>query len=163
MKTYQFILATLLISLFTFSVGLHRGRNDIEIVEVRVDSVVYDTIVMREVSSVRDTIVEVRSELLTQVLRDTITREVVRVDTIEVIVPMREYIFDEPNLYKATIRGYGVTLEEMEFYPQTIHKTQVQTIKPKRWVLSVGIGFGVGRGGLTPMAGILAGYKLWEY
>ena len=89
-----------------------------------------ETIVQRDTTIVRDTIVEIMpAETRYETLRETILVEVrdtvTKHDTLYVRLPLekREYRRDE---FYAVVAGYEPRLIHMEVYPKTVYVTEVQ-------------------------------------
>ncbi|MEG0899016.1 MAG: hypothetical protein RSF40_04815 [Oscillospiraceae bacterium] len=86
------------------------------------------------------------NKYLPKIVRDTVTKEIVRYDTVEVQVPISKNVFLEDSLYRAEVSGYQVTLDRMEVYQKTVYRTEnkIETItNKKRWGIGVQVGYGI--------------------
>lgn len=115
-----------------------------------------DTVII--VDTLRDTVPVPVRETVTkyiQVSADTIVKYI-KGDTVFLPVIQKEY--STPD-YHAWVSGYNAALDSINFFPKTVYVTQ--KIPARRWGLGVSAGYGVGRSGLSPYAGIGIYYKIW--
>jgi hypothetical protein len=63
--------------------------------------------------------------------------------------------------YTAWVSGYRVKLDSIEVYQKTVTNTINNYIKPKRWTITAGVGYGISRNGLEPFVGVMAGYRIF--
>ena len=93
-------------------------------------------------------------------VRDT----VLKVDSVEVIVPRSAYVFEEDSVYRAEVSGFAVTLDKMQVFSKTITQTRIVTQKShSRWGLGVQVGYGATTSNglkLQPYVGIGVSYNL---
>lgn len=115
-----------------------------------------DTVII--VDTLRDTVPVPVRETVTkyiQVPADTIVKYI-KGDTVFIPVIQKEY--STPD-YHAWVSGYNAALDSIYFFPKTVYVTQ--KIPARRWGLGIIGGYGVGRSGLSPYAGIGIYYKIW--
>lgn len=79
-------------------------------------------------------------------------------DTIYVQVPItqKEYRTED---YRLFVSGYKPMLDNIEIYRKTEYITR--TVYPRRWGIGVIAGYGIGKHGLSPYAGIGGYYRIW--
>ncbi len=122
-----------------------------------------DTITIREVvpSSVRPNRIEIaelpRIVWATEYLRDTTYIH----DTVKVAIPLSLYTFEGAD-YRAEVEGWGVSLRQIEVYPQTIYRTTIEK-KPSRWGVGVQAGIGFNGSKFGPYIGIGVQYSIFSW
>lgn len=115
-----------------------------------------DTVII--VDTLRDTVPVPIRETVTkyvQIPGDTIVKYL-KGDTVFLPVMQKEY--STPD-YRAWVSGYNAALDSIDVFPQTVYITK--KIPARRWGLGVIGGYGVGRSGLSPYAGIGVYYRIW--
>ena len=126
---------------------------------------VIETEIQRDTITKTDTIVKyLPSPVKTAYVHDTI----VRVDTIEMAVPVvtSEY---KDSTYEAVVSGgYFARLERIAVYPKTCYVSeQVTTKVAKKPKISVVVGVGVGydpvRKQVAPNIGVMVGFPIYNY
>jgi len=135
----------------------------------------------------RNAPLEVR-DTITLIVRDTVvhervkwkTRYVTRIDTlyhtitdtlgdttiVRVPVPISQHLFTDYETYKCLVSGYGVSMDMMETYQQTVFRDIVvtKTPRPKRWGLGVQVGYGITTSGdVKPYLGVGLSYNLVRF
>lgn len=82
-------------------------------------------------------------------------------DTVRVAVPLSLYTFEAPD-FRAEVEGFGVTLQKIEVFPETIYRTTISK-EPTRWGVGVQLGVGVSKNGFTPYLGVGLQWNLWAW
>lgn len=82
-------------------------------------------------------------------------------DTIRVAVPLSLYTFEAPD-FRAEVEGFGVTLKQIEVFPETIYHTTIVK-EPARWGVGVQLGVGLSKNGFTPYFGVGLQWNLWAW
>lgn len=159
MRTWLKIVFVAFVGLF---VGFEVGRLTAPppIVEERVER---DTITLRYVapSAITPTRIVVadlpRLAFPPEHIRDTTYIH----DTIRVAVPLSLYTFEAPD-FRAEVEGFGVTLKQIEVFPETIYRTTIVK-EPARWGVGVQLGVGLSKNGFTPYLGVGLQWSLWAW
>jgi hypothetical protein len=81
-------------------------------------------------------------------------------DTLFIQLPITQKMYADES-YKAWVSGYRAKLDSIEVYQKTITNTINNYIKPKRWTITAGVGYGISRNGLEPFVGVMAGYRIF--
>lgn len=128
----------------------------------------------------RDTTTVVKIDTLIKEVVKYITKEVVRVDTVNhyivdsigdtttvlVPLPISQHLFTDYETYKCLVSGYGVSLDMMETYQKTVFRDVLitKTPRPKRWGLGVQVGYGINTSGdVKPYIGVGVSYNLLRF
>lgn len=82
-------------------------------------------------------------------------------DTVRVAVPLSLYTFEAPD-FRAEVEGFGVTLKQIEVFPETIYRTTIVK-EPARWGVGVQLGVGVSKNGFMPYFGVGLQWNLWAW
>ena len=153
MKTWHVIL--FLIGLVSsFISGYHIRGNDVKDIQIERDTVI-DT--LKSILPVPSFEIEVGEvEIPYPIIIKEKGQE--RVDTIYVPVPVTQKEYVSEN-YRAWVSGYNAALDSIYVFPKTVYITR--TIPVRKWGLGIIGGYGVGRSGLSPYAGIGIYYKIW--
>lgn len=159
MRTWLKIVFVAFVGLFV-GFGVGRLTAPPPIVEERVER---DTITLRYVapSAITPTRIVVadlpRLAFPPEHIRDTTYIH----DTIRVAVPLSLYTFEAPD-FRAEVEGFGVTLKQIEVFPETIYRTTIVK-EPARWGVGVQLGVGVSKNGFMPYFGVGLQWNLWAW
>ena len=92
-----------------------------------------------------------------------------RTDTIRLdsCTHVREYKEYRDSSYYVKVSGVAPRLDEIRVYPKTIYETQYIyrdiVHKPKRWGVGLSAGYGIGKGGFSPVLAVTVNYNLWQW
>lgn len=79
----------------------------------------------------------------------------------------REYKEYQDSSYYARISGIAPRLDEIRVYPRTVYQTQYIyrdiISKPKKWGIGVSAGYGIGKGGFSPVLAVTVNYNLLQF
>lgn len=159
MRTWLKIVFVAFVGLFV-GFGVGRLTAPPPIVEERVER---DTITLRYVapSAITPTRIVVadlpRLAFPPEHIRDTTYIH----DTIRVAVPLSLYTFEAPD-FRAEVEGFGVTLKQIEVFPETIYRTTIVK-EPARWGVGVQLGVGLSKNGFTPYLGVGLQWNVWAW
>ena len=159
MRTWLKIALWAFVGLFV-GFGVGRLTAPPPIIEERVER---DTITLRYVAptSIAPTRIEVADLPLLSYPPEH-TRDTTYIhDTIRVAVPLSLYTFEAPD-FRAEVEGFGVTLKQIEIFPETIYRTTIVK-EPTRWGVGVQLGVGLSKNGFTPYLGVGVQCNLWTW
>lgn len=150
-----YVIIVLALCLLCFLAGRHTNRAGGELVG-KTDTFIH-------VDTIRDSILYPVYETLIQTIPEPfsvyITQggDTVR-DTIYVNVPItsKEY---ETEDYRLSISGYKPNLDYIDVYRRTEQITK--KVKSRRFGVGVVAGYGIGKQGLSPYAGVGGFYRIW--
>ena len=155
------LLQFLALVIFGLAVGYVSGRWVKKHIEPEIIEIVHtDTL------TVRDTIRIDRPVYISQRVVDTllvpVTDTLCLHDTTFISLPriQREYA---DSTYHAWVSGYQPALDSIDVYTKTEYITTTIREKPKRWHLGITGGYGIGKDGLTPYAGIGLTYSIISF
>jgi hypothetical protein len=95
------------------------------------------------------------------IISNSIHTDTIRInDSLFIQLPITQKLYADER-YKAWVSGYRAKLDSIEVYQKTITKTINNYIKPKRWTITAGVGYGISRNGLEPFVGVMAGYRIF--
>lgn len=92
-----------------------------------------------------------------------------RTDTIRLdsCTHVREYKEYRDSSYYVKVSGVAPRLDEIRVYPKTIYETQYIyrdiVHKPKRWGVGLSAGYGIGKGGFSPVLAVTVNYNIWQW
>lgn len=79
----------------------------------------------------------------------------------------REYKEYQDSSYYVRISGIAPRLDEIRVYPKTVYQTQYIyrdiISKPKKWGIGVSAGYGIGKGGFSPILAVTVNYNLLQF
>ena len=80
---------------------------------------------------------------------------------------LREYREYQDSNYYAKVSGVAPRLDELRVYPKTVYETKYiyrdVVHKPKKWGIGLSAGYGVGKGGITPVLALTVNYNLFQW
>lgn len=147
-KYYKILNLIIIVGLLIYILGqgCARTRNVHLEEEVKIE-MKYDTITIN--NPLHDTVYLTKHvpHYLEVVSIDTVTVK----DSVLVYIPIKEYVFEEPNKYKINVSGFDVQMNSIEVYPKTVTICETKTIKTKpRWGLGIQVGVGAGYKSTSP-------------
>lgn len=130
---------------------------------VEVERVEYDTMFIARPVPTHVTRTEFRTLRLPVMLfapADTVWRERVVVDSVEVAVSMERRMYED-STYRAQVSGPAIgglhpSLDWVEVY----NRTTTIAKRPSRWSVGVQMGYGMSREGVSPYIGVGVSYNL---
>ena len=156
MKTTLYIIAFLAILTASFYFGYqYKGERVI----VHTDTLTItkiDTIRITQVKYIKEHIIDTLFVPIISNNTDTIRIN----DTLFIQLPLSQKMYTDES-YTAWVSGYRAKLDSIEVYQKTITNTINNYIKPKRWTITAGVGYGISRTGLEPFVGVMAGYRIF--
>jgi hypothetical protein len=158
MKYTLYIIAFLAVLMASFYFGYqYKGDNEI----IRTDTLTItriDTIRITEVKYIKEHIIDT---INVPIISNSIHTDTIRInDTLFIQLPITQKLYADER-YKAWVSGYRAKLDSIEVYQKTITNTIDNYIKPKRWTITAGVGYGISRNGLEPFVGVMAGYRIF--
>ncbi len=86
-------------------------------------------------------------------------------DSVDVSVAMERKVYTDSSTYRAVISGAWVNIDTIEVWNrhESVSVVRRECIRPKRWSVGVGVGYGWNGRGWSPYAGVTVSYKLWEF
>lgn len=124
----------------------------------------------------------------TDTITHTVVRTEVKVDTFLLLRPIpyarwftkdsirfkdcvhaREVVEYRDSSYRAWVSGVSPSLDSMEVYPRTVYQKEyiyrdiIKREKPKRFSLSLSLGYGVTQYGMSPFAGVSVNYNVFSW
>lgn len=164
-KVFSVILWVLVLGLIVYTM-FHLHDKEIQIqtqVKVTHDTIfvckpiVKDSLIVR-----KDTIRFPVVKHTTTTTTDTMYRDVVRVDSVDVEIPIERKTYED-SIYFAVVSGYRVNLDSIKVYQRNTIVERYIKPKPKRLGIGIVGGYGLSKDGLTPFVGIGVSYNLFSF
>ena len=159
MKNY--LLQLLALVIFGLAVGFLSGRYVRRHIQPEIIEIVHtDTLVIRDTLRI-DRPVYIAQHIVDSVLVP-VTDTLCIHDTTFISLPriQREYA---DTTYRAWVSGYEPALDSIDVYAKTEYIPTTIREKPKRWHIGITGGYGIGKDGLTPYAGIGLTYSIVSF
>ena len=154
MKAWHVILV-LVLCLLCFVFGRYTKKSEIELVGKTDTLIRVDTIRDSIPYPVYETVIQTVPEIFPVYI--TLSGDTVRVPIfVPIRITQKEYLTDD---YHAWVSGYNPSLDSIDVFQKTIYITE--KVKARRWGLGVIGGYGIGRSGLSPYAGVGVYYRIW--
>lgn len=93
---------------------------------------------------------------------DTLYRDVVRVDSVDVEIPIERKTYED-SIYFAVVSGYRVNLDSIKVYQRNTIVERYIKSKPKQFGIGIVGGYGLSKDGWTPFVGIGVSYNLFSF
>ena len=164
-KVFSIILWVLVLGLIGYTM-LHLHDKEIQIqtqVKVTHDTIVVSKPIVKDSLIVRmDTIRFPVVKHTTTTTTDTLYRDIVRVDSVDVEIPIEKKTYED-SVYFAMVSGYKVSLDSIKVYPRNTIVEHYIKSKPKRFGIGVVGGYGLSKDGLMPFVGVGVSYNLFSF
>lgn len=160
-KVISIILWIAVIGLIFYTM-LHLHDKDIQ-TEIKVT---HDTIVVSK-PIVKDSILVRTDTIKLPIVRhvvntDTIYKDVVMVDSVEVEIPIERKTYED-SVYFAVVSGYRVNLDSIRVNQRNTIVEHYIKSKPKRFGIGIVGGYGLGKDGVSPFIAVGVSYNLWQF
>ena len=164
-KVLSIILWVLVLGLIGYTM-LHLHDKEIQIqtqVKVTHDTIVVSKPIVKDSLIVRmDTIRFPVVKHTTTTTTDTLYRDIVRADSVDVEIPIERKTYED-SVYFAVVSGYRVSLDSIKVYQRNTTVERYIKSKPKRIGIGVVGGYGLGKERLTPFIGVGVSYNLFSF
>ena len=164
-KVLSIILWVLVLGLIGYTM-LHLHDQEIQIqtqVKVTHDTIVVSKPIVKDSLIVRmDTIRFPVVKHTTTTTTDTLYRDIVRADSVDVEIPIERKTYED-SVYFAVVSGYRVSLDSIKVYQRNTTVERYIKSKPKRIGIGVVGGYGLGKERLTPFIGVGVSYNLFSF
>lgn len=162
-KVISIILWIAVVSLIFYTM-LHLHDKDIQ-TETKV-KVTHDTIVVSKPIA-KDSILVRTDTIKLPIVRhivntDTIYKDIVRVDSVEVEIPIERKTYED-SVYFAVVSGYRVNLDSIRVNQRNTIVERYIKSKPKRFGIGIVGGYGLSKDGVSPFIGVGVSYNLWRF
>lgn len=164
-KVISVILWVLVLGLIAYTM-YHLHDKEIQ-TETKV-KVTHDTIVVSK-PIVKDSLIVRKDTIRLPVVKrttitttDTLYRDVVRVDSVDVEIPIERKTYED-SVYFVVVSGYRVSLDSIKIYQRNTIVERYIKSKPKRFGIGVVGGYGLSKDGASPFIGVGVSYNLWQY
>lgn len=151
MKNLLYIIGIIILMCISAAIGYNYAPK-IESVTVKTDTL-FDTLKIIEPKYITKRIIRTDTDTLYSV--DSVK--------IPVQIPITQQTYSDTS-YKAYVSGYRCKLDSIFIYNKTIEKTEINTVKSHpRFSVTVGVGYGATKTGLSPVFSIGVGYTLFSW